>query len=252
MTFPQKKTGRPNIDWCESHQLETLRANVLGALTLLDVCEERGTPCLLFSTGCVYTYEREGPHSVGSGIGFKEEDRHNFEGSYYSFTKGLLDELLTRDTFKQLLLLRVRLPLGDDFNSRSLITKLLGYEHIVNIPNSITVLHNMIPISVEMMLDGRRGTYNFCQEGTISHVELMELYREIVDPTIQWSLFSEEEQNKVVKAPRSNCHLDVSKLKREYPQLLPVKEAVREAFVELRKSVDAGAAMPPKKQNNNK
>jgi dTDP-4-dehydrorhamnose reductase len=26
------KTGRPNVDWCESHPTETYRANVLGAL----------------------------------------------------------------------------------------------------------------------------------------------------------------------------------------------------------------------------
>ena len=30
-------TGRPNVDWCESHQVETLRANVVGVLTLCDV-----------------------------------------------------------------------------------------------------------------------------------------------------------------------------------------------------------------------
>jgi dTDP-4-dehydrorhamnose reductase len=29
------KTGRPNIDWCESHKIETLRSNGTGALALL-------------------------------------------------------------------------------------------------------------------------------------------------------------------------------------------------------------------------
>lgn len=30
-------TGRPNVDWCESHRVETIRSNVLGVLTLADV-----------------------------------------------------------------------------------------------------------------------------------------------------------------------------------------------------------------------
>ncbi len=68
------QTGRPNIDWCETHKVETFEANVLGALTLISVCEARGIPHLLYSTGCVYTYEKEGPHAMGTGIGFKETD----------------------------------------------------------------------------------------------------------------------------------------------------------------------------------
>jgi 3,5-epimerase/4-reductase len=33
-------TGRPNVDWCEDHRLETIRSNVIGTLTVADVAEE--------------------------------------------------------------------------------------------------------------------------------------------------------------------------------------------------------------------
>ncbi|PQM42492.1 trifunctional UDP-glucose 4 6-dehydratase/UDP-4-keto-6-deoxy-D-glucose 3 5-epimerase/UDP-4-keto-L-rhamnose-reductase RHM1 [Prunus yedoensis var. nudiflora] len=33
-------TGRPNVDWCESHKPETIRTNVVGTLTLADVCRD--------------------------------------------------------------------------------------------------------------------------------------------------------------------------------------------------------------------
>src|SRR3954468_14776067 len=36
------KTGRPNVDWCEEHKAETLRANVTGALVVLEECLARG------------------------------------------------------------------------------------------------------------------------------------------------------------------------------------------------------------------
>lgn len=35
-------TGRPNVDWCETHRVETIRANVIGCLTLADVTNELG------------------------------------------------------------------------------------------------------------------------------------------------------------------------------------------------------------------
>lgn len=33
-------TGRPNVDWCEDHRLETIRSNVIGTLTIADLAEE--------------------------------------------------------------------------------------------------------------------------------------------------------------------------------------------------------------------
>jgi len=46
------KTGRPNIDWCESHKLETMRANVIGTLILADECEKFGAHLTVMATGC--------------------------------------------------------------------------------------------------------------------------------------------------------------------------------------------------------
>jgi 3,5-epimerase/4-reductase len=40
-------TGRPNVDWCEDHRLETIRSNVIGTLTVADVAEEVSA-CLPF------------------------------------------------------------------------------------------------------------------------------------------------------------------------------------------------------------
>lgn len=81
-------TGRPNVDWCETHKVETIRANVVGTLTLADVCRERGLIVINFATGCIFEYDDL--HLLGSGIGFKEEDTPNFIGSFYSKTKAMV------------------------------------------------------------------------------------------------------------------------------------------------------------------
>src|SRR5258708_7578191 len=36
------KTGRPNIDWCETHQAETYRSNVDGPMILAKYCKYYG------------------------------------------------------------------------------------------------------------------------------------------------------------------------------------------------------------------
>nr|GEW56080.1 bifunctional dTDP-4-dehydrorhamnose 3,5-epimerase/dTDP-4-dehydrorhamnose reductase [Tanacetum cinerariifolium] len=70
--------GRPNVDWCESHKFKTIRTNVVGILTLADVCREKGLALVNYATGCIFEYD-EG-HLLGSGVGFKEEDSANFVG----------------------------------------------------------------------------------------------------------------------------------------------------------------------------
>jgi UDP-glucose 4,6-dehydratase len=81
-------TGRPNVDWCESHKVETIRANVVGTLTLADVCKLNGLVLINYATGCIFEYDEK--HPLGSGVGFKEEDTPNFAGSYYSKTKAMV------------------------------------------------------------------------------------------------------------------------------------------------------------------
>jgi dTDP-4-dehydrorhamnose reductase len=44
-------TGRPNVDWCESHKVETIRANVVGTLTLADVCKQSNLLLINFELG---------------------------------------------------------------------------------------------------------------------------------------------------------------------------------------------------------
>jgi hypothetical protein len=66
-------------------QIEVIRANVVGTLTLADVTNERGIHLCIYATGCIFHYDKDFPQD--SGKGFTEEDTPNFTGSYYSKTK---------------------------------------------------------------------------------------------------------------------------------------------------------------------
>ena len=44
-------TGRPNVDWCETHKVETIRANVIGCLNLADVCLSKNLHMTYYGEG---------------------------------------------------------------------------------------------------------------------------------------------------------------------------------------------------------
>merc|ERR1711981_1377538 len=96
----------------------------------------------------------------GVSTAFTEEDRANFTGSYYSLTKGFCEEML-RAYLDHLTVLRVRMPISDDLSPRNFITKISKYEKVVNIPNSMTVLHDLLPLMIKMAEARKRGIYNF-------------------------------------------------------------------------------------------
>ncbi|KAF4391854.1 hypothetical protein G4B88_011497 [Cannabis sativa] len=54
-------TGRPNVDWCESHKPEVIRANVAGTLTIADVCREQGLLLMNYATECIFEYDAAHP-----------------------------------------------------------------------------------------------------------------------------------------------------------------------------------------------
>ncbi|CDY20084.1 BnaA01g29180D [Brassica napus] len=216
-------TGRPNVDWCESHKTETIRANVAGTLTLADVCRENGLLMMNFATGCIFEYDAA--HPEGSGIGFKEEDKPNFTGSFYSKTKAMVEELLRE--YDNVCTLRVRMPISSDLNNpRNFITKISRYNKVVNIPNSMTILDELLPISIEMAKRNLRGVWNFTNPGVVSHNEILEMYKSYIEPGFKWSNFTLEEQAKVIVAARSNNEMDGAKLSKEFPEMLSIKDSL--------------------------
>ena len=73
-----------------------------------------------------------------------------------------------------MLVLRIRMPLSDTLHPRNFITKITRYEKVVNIPNSMTILTDLLPVAVDMMRKSKVGVYNFTNPGVISHNEILD------------------------------------------------------------------------------
>lgn len=209
---------------------QNMNDNLYVPLRLANFCEKNKIHFTYLGTGCIYSYEED-------KNSFNETDAPNFFGSNYSIVKGFTNQLM-KDT--NALHLRIRMPITSQKNPRNFITKITSYEKICSIPNSMSVLDELIPLAIHMMKENVVGSYNFTNPGVISHNEILEMYRDIVDPDFVWKNFTIDEQNQILLSKRSNNHLDTlklentfTKLKEKYADLTlnPISEAVNKCLV---------------------
>lgn len=168
------KTKKPTITPIKKlrMQIETIRANVIGCLTLADVTTTRNIHMTYFGTGCIFHYDDSFP--LNSGKGFKESDIPNFTGSYYSYTKAMVESLIKE--YPNVLTLRVRMPIVADLvYPRNFIAKIIKYDKVVDIPNSMTVIPELLPMAVEMAKRGLTGIMNYTNPGAVSHNEILQV-----------------------------------------------------------------------------
>lgn len=228
------------IDYLEQEGklVENVRDNLFSPLALADLCSKRKIHYTYLGTGCIFKFDDE--HPFGEEIsGFTETSSPNFFGSSYSIVKGFTDQLMS--LYKDSVLnLRIRMPITGEQNGRNFITKIATYEKVCSVPNSMTVLPELLPLVVDMMTKGITGTVNLTNPGLISHNEILEMYKEIVDPGFTWKNFSQEEQRAILAADRSNNFLDTTKLQSMYPDVKPIRESVRECLYKYKLGLGLG------------
>ena len=218
------------IDYLEQpgKLVDNVRDNLFAPLTLALICNELNVHFTYLGTGCIFKYDDVHPFGQEQN-GFSEIDKPNFFGSGYSVVKGFTDQLM-HQLEKNVLNLRIRMPITTEPNPRDFISKITTYKKICSIPNSMTVLPDILPIALDMMEKCKTGTYNMTNPGLITHNKILEMYREIVDPGFTWQNFSSEEQSKILASERSNNYLDTSKLESEYPKIHHIHEAIRKCL----------------------
>jgi dTDP-glucose 4,6-dehydratase len=210
---------------------DNVRDNLFVPLIIAEACKKysknnRFVHYTYLGTGCIFTYDNEHEYEKEEN-GFKEEDNPNFFGSGYSVVKGTTDKLMKLMNNNTCLNLRIRMPITGKDNPRNFITKITHYEKICSIKNSMTVLPEFIPIIADLMKKQVTGTINLTNPGLISHNEILEMYKEYVDPNFTWKNFTIEEQAEILASERSNNYLDTTKLQSLYPDVKNIKDSVR-------------------------
>ena len=214
---------------------ENVRDNLFSPLVLGLLCKKHNIHFTYLGTGCIFKYDENHPFGDET-TGFTEESLPNFFDSSYSTVKGYTDELmhLLEDNC---LNLRIRMPLIDKLEPRNFITKIITYEYICSIPNSMTVLDDLLPCVIEMSKKNITGTVNLTNPGVVTHNEILDMYKEIIDPEFTWKNFSKEDQDKILAGGRSNDCLDTTKLISMFPEINHIRVSVRKTLERMKNNI---------------
>lgn len=204
-------TGKPNVDKAEEEKFQCLEANTWLPGMIAEVCEQEQLPWGHVSSGCIYTGRRE------DGLGFRENDPANFDFrhnncSFYSGTKALAEEILA--DYENVYLWRLRIPFTHLDSPRNYLSKLMQYERLLNVENSLSNLEEFVRGCLDLWQQRALfGVYNMTNPGIVSTEEVAELIQRSGVISREWEFFKSEEDfmEKAAIAPRSSCVLDVSK-----------------------------------------
>lgn len=219
------------IDYLEQpgKLVENIRDNLYAPIILSILCERYNIHYTYMGTGCIFEYNDEDKKN-------NEDDLPNFFGSSYSIVKGYTDRLQHMYS-KNTLNLRIRMPIINYDHDRNFITKITNYEYVCSVRNSMTVLHDMYPIMLDMIKKNITGTFNMCNKGAITHNEILELYKTHVDNDFTWNNFTIEEQNKRLLSKRSNIELSTEKLYELYPNIPDIKTSIERCMISYAKLI---------------
>lgn len=216
-------TGVPNVDACEKNKDDTMNGNVLFPVFLEYVSR---VPVIHISSGCVYSGYPEG--------GFTEEDPTNLffdNGSFYSASKSLVQELLVPYLEKRSYLFRIRMPFGPDNLDKNLLMKYYKYDKLVDFENSVSYLPDVAAAAVHFALHIDfipPGIYNAVNPQPTSTKKITE----IMGLNKEW--FTQEEFKAAVVAPRSNCTLNPDKMQAVF-KFKDTEDALKDAVEYIRK-----------------
>lgn len=216
--------GKPNVDWCEDHQLETMRGNAMLPMILADACAEAGVYLLHIGSGCIFYGDSPHPDKM-----WREDDFGN-PRPVYSRAKWAADLVLS--TLPNVGIGRIRMPLDEIPSPGNLIDKLASYEKVIDVENSVTVIPDMLDVFYRLLEKKAEGIFHVTNPGTIRHKDLLGMYKEIVDPDHSCEWISNEDLEKLglAKKGRSNNFLASDRLAEFGIEMRPAKEALRDTL----------------------
>lgn len=225
-------TGRPNIDQCEMEKEKAVFANTIIPCILANICKEYNIHCIMIGSGCIF-FGRS-PHAINRlmpapdgtffdeydniarkptwiDTGWKETDFANPQ-SYYSKTKYACD--LALGQMPNVATLRIRMPISSKNTERNFINKIRNYKQIIDIPNSVTFMDDLVRAIDWFIQNQKTGIYHVANPQPLSAAKVMQEYKKYV-PNHTFEIITEQQLDTITTAKRSNCLLNTDKLTSE-------------------------------------
>lgn len=215
--------GKPNVDWCETNQVETILGNTVLPIIIALACQERQVYLLHIGTGCVY-YD-QAPHAGG----WQENDPAN-PSAVYTKTKYAADLCLS--VLPNVGIGRIRMPIDSIPFKGNLIDKLASFKKVIDVENSVTVVEDMIKVFYALLGKKAVGIFHVVNPGTVKHKQILQWYKEIVDSSHnnEWITAQDLVAQGLAHKKRSNVILQSPNLERLGITMRPVEEAIKDAL----------------------
>ncbi|MEI6831452.1 MAG: sugar nucleotide-binding protein [Candidatus Omnitrophota bacterium] len=168
-------TGRRNVDDCELDIDVVLLGNSFIPVILAEVCLRNNIKLVHISSGCIFNYDYKKNKLIN------EESEDYFFKLFYSRSKIYSEraiEVLARDY--NILITRIRIPLINEKHPKNLLDKLLKYNKVIDIPNSVTYIPDFIKAVKHLIKIDARGVYNVVNKSGLRYPELMRVYKKYV------------------------------------------------------------------------
>lgn len=215
-----------NVDECEKDIDKSLIANTFVPLILAEASVRKGIRLIHISSGCIYHYD----YLKDKPIDEKKEP--DFLELFYSRTKIYSDHALTALSKKYpILITRIRVPLDNRPHPRNLLTKLIKYKKVIDIPNSVTYIPDFLKAISHLIKIDARGVFNVVNSGALRYPEVMEAYKKYA-PDFKYEVIDFKKLNAI----RTNLILSVKKLENAGFKVRDIHEVLEECMREYVKS----------------
>ncbi len=217
--------GKPNVDWCETHQLETILGNTKLPITIAEACQEKNVYLLHIGSGCIFYGDSPHPDKK-----WRESDMGNPTEVTYSRTKWATDLVLS--TLPNVGIGRIRMPIDYIPSANNMIDKLATYPKVIDVENSVTIIDDMIEVFYKLMEKKAEGIFHVTNPGTLKHREVVALYEEMVDPehSNEWITNEDLVKQGLATKTRSNNFLASENLGKFGIEMREVHEAMRDVM----------------------
>lgn len=207
-----------NVDDCEKDLDKTLIANTFVPIMLSEVAIRNKIKLIHISSGCIYKFDYRKDKPI------KEENLPDFFDLFYSRSKIYAERALEVLCHKfNFLIVKPRVPLDNRPHLRNLLTKLINYKKVIDIPNSITYIPDFINALKHLIKINARGIYNVVNKGTLRYPELLDIYKRYV-PEFEYEIIDYKELN----LTRTNIILSTQKLERTGFKIRDIHEVLKE------------------------
>jgi 3,5-epimerase/4-reductase len=208
------------VDDCEKNIEKTLISNAFVPLILAEAALRNRIRLVHISSGCIYHFDYSLPDKP-----IVEDRIPDYFDLFYSRTKIYSERSLDAAIKKgyPILIARIRIPLDNRPHQKNILTKLINYKKVIDIPNSITYIPDFICGLKYLIRINAEGIFNMVNKGALRYPELMDIYKKYT-PSFKYKLVDYED----LHLTRTNLVLSTKKLENTGFKVRDIHEVLEE------------------------